>query len=141
MSTIPRIPPGQVRATDADRAATAAFLEQAADRGSLTLSEFAERTGAAYVARTRGELQALTVDLPEEPMPERFQAPNRALRRSARFQDLRVLTSCWLLGSLLLLAGWGALSAVAGEFAGWWPLWAIGPSGAVLATGWWLASR
>ena len=54
-----------VRASDADRDAVAQRLNRAVGEGRLTLEEFSERIGAAYAARTHGELAPLVHDLPE----------------------------------------------------------------------------
>ena len=53
-----------VRASDAERERTADLLRQAAAEGRLTFEELADRIGAALGARTRGELDRLTEDLP-----------------------------------------------------------------------------
>jgi hypothetical protein len=57
---------GRIRASDIERDEVAALLAQQVAAGRLTMSEFEERVDAAYVARTRGQLQDLTVDLPGE---------------------------------------------------------------------------
>ena len=53
-----------IRASDGDREAAAARLNEAVGDGRLTLQEFSERLDRAYAARTRGELAPLTADLP-----------------------------------------------------------------------------
>ena len=53
-----------IRASDGDREAAAARLNEAVSDGRLTLGEFSERLDRAYAARTRGELAPLTADLP-----------------------------------------------------------------------------
>ena len=53
-----------IRASDGDREAAAARLNEAVGDGRLTLQEFSERLALAYAARTRGELAPLTADLP-----------------------------------------------------------------------------
>ncbi|MGB6455974.1 MAG: DUF1707 domain-containing protein, partial [Streptosporangiaceae bacterium] len=53
-----------VLASDADRDAAAGQLSSALAEGRLTAGEHSERVGAAYAARTLGELGALTADLP-----------------------------------------------------------------------------
>jgi hypothetical protein len=58
--------PRELRASDAERQAVARRLEQAFRDGRLTVVEFDERTRAAYAARTRGELDDLTEDLPPD---------------------------------------------------------------------------
>jgi hypothetical protein len=53
-----------IRASDGDREAAAARLNQAAGDGRLTLQEFSERLDRAYAACTRAELAPLTACLP-----------------------------------------------------------------------------
>jgi Domain of unknown function (DUF1707) len=57
-------PRPDVLASDADRDALAGVLSSAFAEGRLTALEHAERIGAAYGARTMGELARLTADLP-----------------------------------------------------------------------------
>jgi len=54
------------RASDAGRRETTDRLKQACVEGRLTLDEFGERMGQVLAARTRGELEALTSDLPAQ---------------------------------------------------------------------------
>lgn len=56
--------PPALRASDADREAAVAHLREATAEGRLTLDEFSQRMEAAYAARTAGELEQLTTDLP-----------------------------------------------------------------------------
>lgn len=53
-----------VRASDAEREQTVALLQRSFADGRLALAELEERAGAAYAARTRGQLRDLTADLP-----------------------------------------------------------------------------
>lgn len=55
-----------VRVSDAEREAVARRLERALRDGRLTVAEFDERVQAAYTARTRGDLDDLTGDLPPD---------------------------------------------------------------------------
>ncbi len=55
-----------LRVSDHDRNAVLRRLERAAGEGRLTLAEFDERVSATLVARTRGELDDLTSDLPPD---------------------------------------------------------------------------
>ena len=59
-----RYRPPQIRASDADRDAVVAALSEHFQAGRLTTEELEERTGQALTARTVGELDALTADLP-----------------------------------------------------------------------------
>ncbi|SDK67448.1 DUF1707 SHOCT-like domain-containing protein [Streptomyces indicus] len=54
----------ELRASDADRERVAEVLRNALAEGRLDMEEFDERLGAAYQARTYGELEPLTRDLP-----------------------------------------------------------------------------
>ena len=56
--------PPELRVSDADREAAVVRLREAGGEGRLTLEELAERVERADGARTRGELDALTADLP-----------------------------------------------------------------------------
>jgi hypothetical protein len=53
-----------VLASDADRDAVAGVLSSAFAEGRLTAEEHAERVRTAYGARTTGDLDSLTADLP-----------------------------------------------------------------------------
>lgn len=55
-----------VRVSDAEREAVVRRLERALRDGRLTITEFDDRAAAAYAARTRGELEELTEDLPPD---------------------------------------------------------------------------
>lgn len=55
---------GALRVGDAERRAVDARLQHAHGEGRLTLVEYEERAAQAWAARTRGELDALTHDLP-----------------------------------------------------------------------------
>ncbi|MFJ1752135.1 DUF1707 domain-containing protein [Kitasatospora sp. NPDC088134] len=57
----------ELRASDADRERVADLLRDAYAEGRLTADEHAERVEAAYSARTFGELEPLTRDLPGHP--------------------------------------------------------------------------
>ncbi|WP_445401357.1 DUF1707 SHOCT-like domain-containing protein [Streptomyces sp. LE64] len=58
------VSPARLRASDADRDQVAERLREAVAEGRLDLEEFGERLEAAYEARTYGELELLTRDLP-----------------------------------------------------------------------------
>ncbi|MEV4459302.1 DUF1707 domain-containing protein [Microbispora sp. NPDC049633] len=56
--------PGGMRASDAERESVVERLRVASAEGRLTLAELTERTEAAYLAQTHGELAQVTADLP-----------------------------------------------------------------------------
>jgi uncharacterized protein DUF1707/cell wall-active antibiotic response 4TMS protein YvqF len=70
--------PPALRASDADRERTVVLLRDHAAEGRLTLEEFTERMSAAYLARTKDELDELAHDLPPA------HAPSVSRRRPTR---------------------------------------------------------
>jgi hypothetical protein len=62
-------PPADIRAADEDRERVATTLRTHCEAGRLTIDELDQRLGHAYAARTLGDLDALTVDLPALPTP------------------------------------------------------------------------
>ncbi|MFD8281332.1 DUF1707 domain-containing protein [Streptomyces malaysiensis subsp. malaysiensis] len=56
--------PAGMRASDAERERIAEVLREAVAEGRLDMEEFEERLGAAYAARTHGQLEPLVRDLP-----------------------------------------------------------------------------
>lgn len=54
----------ELRIGDDDRAELIAVLREHTAAGRLTLGEFSDRAGAVFAARTRSELERVTVDLP-----------------------------------------------------------------------------
>jgi DUF1707 SHOCT-like domain len=65
----------ELRVSDADRETAVARLREAGGEGRLTLEELAERVERADAARTRGELEAVTSDLPLAPGAPAEQRP------------------------------------------------------------------
>ena len=66
---VARVP--SLRASDSDREQVAERLRVATGEGRLSTDELEERLGALYAARTYGELDTLTADLPVSSSPER----------------------------------------------------------------------
>jgi hypothetical protein len=58
--------PANIRASDAEREAVVQRLSEQAATGRLTLDELEQRVSSAYAATTRGELERLTADLPQQ---------------------------------------------------------------------------
>ncbi len=75
-----RYRPPQIRASDADRDAVVAALSEHFQAGRRTTEELEERTGQALAARTLGQLDELTADLPA-PRPAAPPAPVAPRRR------------------------------------------------------------
>ena len=120
----------QVRASDEEREHAVSALRHHFASGRIAAGELEERVGRAYAADTRGELDALFVDLPY----------NRARRHRKRLQAVSraaIRTHAVTYGAVNggLVAIWGATGG--GAF---WPGWSMAWWGAAL--GWhWLASR
>jgi hypothetical protein len=72
----------ELRASDADRDRVAVALREHCAQGRLTLEELAGRLDRTYSARTLGELEALTTDLP---VAATAAAPRRPKRKARRF--------------------------------------------------------
>ncbi|MGH3899448.1 MAG: DUF1707 SHOCT-like domain-containing protein [Pseudonocardiaceae bacterium] len=58
------VEPRDLRVSDAEREHVGELLQRAVGQGRLTVDEFTERMDAAMAARTRGELNAVLLDLP-----------------------------------------------------------------------------
>jgi hypothetical protein len=106
-----------VRASDDERESTVTLLREHGATGRLDVEELEQRVGAAYEARTRGDLATLLDDLPRtrSVVDPRQQRPTRRPRHRsghgwAAFAQV----------SVLLIAIW-ALSG-AGYF---WPAWVM----------------
>lgn len=83
-------PDRMTRASDADRERVVELLRDAASEGRLDLDEFEDRMGTAWQARTYGELEPLTNDLPEVGLAPRQQeqvvrAHGSKVRREGRW--------------------------------------------------------
>jgi len=80
VSEVPANPdPARLRASDADRERVARVLHEALGEGRLTVSEVDERLAQVYGAKTLGELEPITRDLPGHalalPTPPPMPAP------------------------------------------------------------------
>jgi len=102
-----------LRASDSEREAVVTRLREHAAAGRLDVTELEERIGAAYAAKTRGELVWLLEDLPAlgTPLPRKRPEPAQGQR-----DDVRVFAGVML----LLCAIW--LVTGAGYF---WPVWVM----------------
>lgn len=124
-----------VRASDADRDATAGALRQHFAEGRLTPEEFDERLSASFAARTHGELADLTADLPSDQaryaLPvssEPAALPVRAHTTGVSATVWRAKAASYVTACLVCVLLW----IVSGQPAGFWPIWVIGPGGIIL---------
>jgi hypothetical protein len=104
------------RASDAEREVVAERLRAAAAEGRLDPDELDERLGAAYGARTVGDLVPLTADLPETSVPavrgERLPALRAPAVRKQAVTFVMVNTVC--------IAIWAITGA---DY--FWPVWVL----------------
>lgn len=138
------MPEPHLRAADSDRAAVAEALGQHMSEGRLTVAEFDERLGRVYAAKTYGELDELTADLPQlarpSPVPVAEAAPAAACGPTggcgagqwAGGWDQSQSWRAWLTTSLIVLTVWAVTSLASWQLVYFWPVWVIGPWGAVL---------
>ncbi|MEU1235180.1 DUF1707 domain-containing protein [Micromonospora aurantiaca] len=136
----------RMRAADADREATAERLRAALNEGRLDLHEYDDRLRRAYGSKTYGELDELLTDLPGAgPAGRPLPAPRAAGEGGVAVPGTEAVSgarSAWLLGlwgpwlkvALILTAIWFVSQLAEGEFEfdDYWPLWVLGPWGAVL---------
>jgi hypothetical protein len=99
---------GGIRASDSDRENVVEILRDAYSTGRLTMTEFDERTTAAFAAKTWGDLRELTTDLPQQaklelshPEPDRSAAtsvprPLPAGRSRRRLSPMLPILMIWL---------------------------------------------
>ena len=127
----------ELRASDAERDVVATRLREAHAEGRLTVEEFSERLDAALVARTRGDLDALTRDLPavaaaapRRPRTGDEAAPAR--RAGGPPTALRAAWGVWVVAVLVNVVVWAVVSLADGGPVYFWPGWVAGPWGAVL---------
>lgn len=92
-----------MRASDRDRERAAEVLRDAYAVGRLDLEEFHDRAGAAYAAKTWGDLRNLTADLPAGQIPGQAEhdagprtAPARPGPAPRPFASLWVMAVIWL---------------------------------------------
>jgi hypothetical protein len=133
------MPEPHLRASDADRAAVATALGEHMAAGRLTMEEYDERLTRAYAAKTYGELAELTEDLPDSrtrrpvqrPQPRPAQAPAGVCGPGGR--GSADAWRAWLATSVIVTTIWLATWIFGAERPTYfWPVWVIGPWGAVL---------
>jgi hypothetical protein len=130
------MPDPNLRAADSDRAAVAAQLGRHLSDGRLSVDEYDERLAKAYAAKTYGELAQLTTDLPAPTArpaaaADAVQGPAGACGRAWGPGAHRAAWASWLSVAVLVTTIW-ALTTLGTGFHSFWPIWVIGPWGAVL---------
>lgn len=99
-----------MRASDAERESVVERLRVASTEGRLTLAELTERTEAAYLAQTHGELAQITADLPgSAPAPAPAPAPPAARPGKVRKWIVAVMGDAKRTGTWRIDDGIGAV--------------------------------
>jgi hypothetical protein len=126
----------EMRASDADRDRVARALREHCAQGRIAVDELGERLERVYGARTLGELEAVTGDLPETDL---YELPVPASRESlpARrmyWMGLRAGWATYAAVNAVCLVIWLITAVTTGAWYPWW-LWVAGPWGAVMVAG------
>ncbi|QBI55942.1 DUF1707 SHOCT-like domain-containing protein [Streptomonospora litoralis] len=131
-----------IRASDADRDRVAKFLQQHFADGRLDNDEFTTRLENAYNARTRGELEPLTADLPERDLAALAAEPPKppppplgadgGLLGLLRDPALAIPWGLWGGVNLLCFTIWLILFLTGASDGYPWFLWVLGPWGIVM---------
>ncbi|TDD75719.1 DUF1707 domain-containing protein [Actinomadura darangshiensis] len=133
-------PNPDVRASDADRDRVAVSLREHCAEGRITMDELQERLDAVYGAKTLGQLQEVTSDLPEEdlyqlPVPasqaKSTASPARPDLAALAPQRMRAMWGAWATVSAINVTVWLIILITSGAVYPWW-IWVAGPWGAIL---------
>jgi Domain of unknown function (DUF1707) len=122
-----------MRVSDVERTAVQERLRRAVGDGQLDLHEFDVRVQSLWAAKTRGELQRVTADLPEPPPPPPPAPRRRVFSDTDGGTAMRVLTIIWACAVAVNLVLWTTVSLATGQVLHPWWLYVAGPPGAVLA--------
>lgn len=128
-----------MRAADTDRERAAEQLRSAHTEGRLDLTEYDDRLQQAWAARTYGELDTLTADLPHARPPVDL-AAGRGVRQPhgqhRHGRCGRTAVAAWASASVINLLIWAVVSLATMSWIYPWWVWVAGPWGAVLLAGW-----
>lgn len=119
------------RASDVERDQVVQQLARHLADGRLDLAEYDARVARVYATTTRDDLRLVLSDLPRPADGAGWSKPVRTRPRIPLWQ--RIELRAWAGVGLLVLGIWAAISLGTGEFTYPWPVWVIGPWGAVLA--------
>jgi hypothetical protein len=136
MNDLPARRPEQ-RAADSDRDLVAEDLRDAFTEGRLDNDEYQRRLQAVWEARTYGELDRLTADLPQPLQREQRQAEEEqqqavAERKKREVREYLDEWQSWLGGAVIMIGIWGISSIASGELQRFWPIFPIGIWGIIL---------
>lgn len=124
----------EMRASDSDRDRVAEALREHMAQGRLTTDEFNERLELLYRSKTYGELARLTADLPDTDLHSLPARRPEVERRpaTAREKGIKAAWAAWATVSAINWTIWLIICLTSFEFIYPWPLWVMGPWGAVL---------
>lgn len=139
MSDLPARRPEQ-RASDVDRDLVAEDLRDAFGEGRLDNDEYERRLQAVWEARTYGELDRLTADLPQPLQRERRQAEEEqqkvvAERKKREWREYLDEWQAWAGAAVIMIGIWGISSIASGQPQNFWPVWPLGIWGLILLVG------
>lgn len=115
------------RVSDDQRDSAVRILTEHVASGRLAIDEFDSRAAAAYAAVGQSDLDRIFRDLPAPASKTTPTTP--VLTRPPMSREL--LT--WASVGILCLSIWAITSIATGNFLYPWPVWVIGPWGAMLA--------
>jgi hypothetical protein len=136
-------PNPDIRASDAERDRVAASLREHCGEGRITMDELHERLEAVYEAKTIGQLQQVTADLPEEDLyqlpvpasqPKSTDLAASAASRVPEVAQHRAMWATWASVSAINFTIWLIIAVSSGWVYPWW-IWVAGPWGAMLLIG------
>lgn len=111
-----------LRCGDADRDRAAEGLRRHYGEGRLSAEEFSDRMDAAYAARTFGDLDALTADLPPLDVPR---APEPAPRHQLDRWHVSGPVVAVVALAVILIAVASAIPTHGHDAPFIWPLWLV----------------
>ncbi|NKZ07174.1 DUF1707 SHOCT-like domain-containing protein [Actinomadura latina] len=133
-------PNPDIRASDADRDRVAASLREHCALGRITMDELQERVDSVYGAKTVGELQEITSDLPEEDLyqlpvpatqPKSTASVAKVPSRDLDVRGMKAMWGAWATVSAINFTVWLIVLVTTGAVYPWW-IWVAGPWGAIL---------
>jgi hypothetical protein len=123
----------EMRASDADRDKVAAILREHTAQGRITMDEFNERLEQLYKSKTYGELARLTADLPEVDLRHRpAKKTQLPAKQESMHTGMKAAWGAWAMASGINWVIWFIVSLTSDGGVYPWPLWVMGPWGAIL---------
>jgi hypothetical protein len=124
----------EMRASDVDRDRVAAVLREHTAQGRITMEEFNERLEQLYRGKTYGDLAKLTADLPDVDLRNRPAKVAQPVPQhtGGLHPGMRAAWGAWAAASAVNWVIWLIVSVTSGDLIYPWPLWVMGPWGAIL---------